>query len=489
MDASTGTVVAKSPCTLQGSVSLSRLGTRLSRRSTHPTTSLEDLPIELITLVVRSLRDDGRALGACASLNKAWRKFCLPHLLERIVIKHSQPNRNVLLGFLMSIERWEHVRIHIKELALDAPSADAPLVVESLDLFARILSSLPHLRTLTLRHVWFKKHDTHLAQRSVSQWVATRVDRVGPYPLQTLICDACAAGNNASKCNPNVFFTALAFFRVRTLVFRGFQRIGRAQEEWDPGSRYPRQVEAENLVLRPAVSKRDTQTFVDALRARMTANAPLRSLTLVDVAGEHIIAAAGDLIREKGRELVNFSLDVTRMAVHDLDDNPQLWTYLNLGLCANLASLTFYLVVQPPAGMVTPENAGPGLPLSRALARLLRTVPNALRMLTIFMQVKPRPPETSSMDPAVPANVQVPPASELAVLSDFPTIARLLTRASSNVERVRVVIYTDEGVQMREEDREAWVVETTALLPRLKANGALCVEHGRPPDPYSGELT
>lgn len=297
-------------------------------------TTLERLPIELITQIVRDVRSDKKALTAIASLNKAWREFCLPYLFECMVVKSPQPGQ--LLRFLIFAEGRPHIRPHIKHLILcpsGPPSPDRYLVVDSLEVIKRILACLRSLQALTLRHVWFRDCQglSDGFADSAQDPTIVRIDRDGPYPLSRLIVDGCLAGPWGTQGEfYGLFAGVLTLFRVRIVWFRSFRtpfQMPRGVALREIIRKDPPMIHGvEHLVLKPAPTREFTRDIVNALRARLAPDT-LRSIVLVE-ASKVLIRAVGILIQDKARGVAELSLDATKIDASYLENTPGMYVCL-----------------------------------------------------------------------------------------------------------------------------------------------------------------
>ncbi|KAI0326139.1 hypothetical protein GY45DRAFT_1374165 [Cubamyces sp. BRFM 1775] len=415
--------------------------------------SLESLPVELITQIIRELEGDPLALAACASLKKSWRTFCLPYLYKRIEMK--QPTERKLLAFLIFLEANPKLRRLIKSLLLNtAAGTDALLALHSIDLFTRIVACLPNLDCLAIRRIWFKQFEPPRGAGLFG--TDDRMDRANPIPLRLLIVNSCLAGPDGTLGELPFLFNVFSLFKLKKLCLLGLLPPQPAIWDIRHRSRQRETLSVEHLEIWTPLSSEVGKVVAQELCLRIEADT-IRSLSIVK-ANRAAVLAAGAIVVMVGQNLEAFMLDVSKVKYTDFDKEPNLAECLGLARCIKLRVLTFYVAVE------LSSRPSPGHRHCQLLARILGSPPPALRTIVVVLRVK-----RSSQ--ASPSSATLSP-SQLAERTDLPAVEKaVLDHSFPHLEAFNVRVELD-GQNI---DRKGWLEEVGRLLPRLKNSGLLTI--------------
>ncbi|KAH9899359.1 hypothetical protein C8Q73DRAFT_787245 [Cubamyces lactineus] len=415
--------------------------------------SLESLPVELITQIVRELEGDPPALAACASLKKSWRAFCLPYLFKCIEMK--QPTERKLFAFLIFLEGNSKLRRLIKSLLLNTRAGpETLLAMHSIDLFTRIVACLPNLGCLAICRIWFKQFEPPRAVGVLG--TDDRMERANPIPLALLIVNSCLAGPGGTLGELPFLFNVFSLFKLKKLCLLGFSIPQPAI--WDIRHRSHRRgtLSVENLEIRTPLSSEISKVVGQELSLRLQAES-IRSLNIAK-ANRASVLAAGALIGVVGQNLEAFMLDVSKVRHTEFNKVPDLAECLGLARCLKLKILTFHITVNFSARPCLGQKH------CQLLAKILGNPPPALRAIAVVLKVGMSSEMSTSATPS---------PSQLADVTDLPEVEKaVLDHDFPHLEVFSVRLELEGQVT----GRKGWSQEAGRLLSRLKSRGLLTIE-------------
>lgn len=126
---------------------------RSSSAHTPPPTTMvvPELPVEIVSQILRQLRDDQYTLRKCSRVSRSFRALCLPFLFHHLCIPNADAYRH---AFRLLVLESPHIGRYVKQIALDSRGLQTMVLgTENIrwldaDKFLMFLNALPALEVL-----------------------------------------------------------------------------------------------------------------------------------------------------------------------------------------------------------------------------------------------------------------------------------------------------------------------------------------------------
>ena len=93
-------------------------GDRVRQQARH-STSMPDVPLELINEIIGHVAEQGEGLKACTTVAKAWAALAKPLLHQKLSIVHGLEDLEVLKGFIKKIAPWiKHLYVRLNTTSI-----------------------------------------------------------------------------------------------------------------------------------------------------------------------------------------------------------------------------------------------------------------------------------------------------------------------------------------------------------------------------------
>ncbi|RDX51775.1 hypothetical protein OH76DRAFT_271446 [Lentinus brumalis] len=422
-------------------------------------TTIDRLPVELRTMVLKFLVPDKRSLARCSLLSKDWREICLPFLFAFVKAKSSRKFKHLFTFLSGNPVICKHVKsISFQRKIESMPylgQGRGPNLLQFNDgspsfncaSLAAVLPCLTALQKLVFE-------DINPRQGRLRRAVGTTVV---PFKLQRL----------ELQCNTTLDFL-LMLPAIMTVDTVQFERMSLEDGALPPALHaHPHPVIIPNLVI-----ARDAAGLLDPLR-HIIDRRRLRSLTVAIDADDHY-ASMCSFIREAGHTVTSLDIDLSHL-VHaatarwDAEDL-SLVRGADLGevlpTCRALESLRIVVPIKPPSEICTSfaqADCDPRSSLFRGI--FTPQLPRTLRNVTVCLacdgfSMSRKPFFTDGTEPE---------------LWDLATLDTALARGilTEELQVVKVEVQLSDAGRLADIPflREA-VVQT---LPELSAGGLLRV--------------
>ena len=270
-------------------------------------TFTEHVPFDVIECILSHARQmvDRQTFFAWATVSRAWRELCLPHLFSSLRIRTAR-----LESFATFLTASPHIGRHVKNLVVYGPSTIASRMPWQLFVSLRVspdshlvraLSHLPALRTLRCQDIWILRPEDSPPSMTDQSIFSP------PFKLHRFVLHRCWVPTP----HRSSFASALTAFDtdIMEIMEASFPREMRPMPQ--PGflpRASPPFITCRNLLLRPLQDSEGHSLTVDAFRRTLLPGG-LRTLT-VDCWTWHHVQLVGGLLRECCSNLEQLNLDV-----------------------------------------------------------------------------------------------------------------------------------------------------------------------------------
>ncbi|KAI0718678.1 hypothetical protein C8T65DRAFT_737033 [Cerioporus squamosus] len=333
--------------------------------------TIQDLPPELIDLILLNFWKREYALRACSLLSKQWRTATLPHLFSTLTLelKGDESSSSHITTFL---DLHPHVSACVKHLWLSRwPSVDAGLI-------RALLSRLPALERLSLELTTIGPPPTPLRVR-LHHDVEHPADGVHapPYRIQVLIIN-----QSDLQGDPSHLLDILALCEVETFKAMFVRDAMDNAGFMAKLASLSRCIRIQDLRL-GAHNRREERCPTGLLRLLRAGMVPgyLRSVEFTCNSWD-ALGPAGELLRDVGQKVTTFKLSLLGLILVGRVNGPaDRWHTLQLSSCTGLEE--FHLLTAHPYYLLAPWRESLGKSLLAAYADILRTLPPSVRTIRL----------------------------------------------------------------------------------------------------------
>ncbi|RPD54972.1 hypothetical protein L226DRAFT_535628 [Lentinus tigrinus ALCF2SS1-7] len=402
---------------------------------------IEDLPPELIDLILLNFRKREYALRACSLLSKSWRIATLPHLFSTFqpTLKGGELSPMHITTFL---ESHPNIAACVKHLWLRNWSTLYASLIRAL------LSRLPVLERLSLELTRFAS--TPMGLPPVEPLTDGR--RSPPFKLQTVIINHCEIQDDPSHLLEILSLCEIDTFK--TMFIR--DTMGRAHPVSDAASSR-RCIRIRNLRLgaQKRLHEPSPTGLLELLRGSMVPGC-LLSMEFTCDSFESLVPT-GALIRDVGENITKFKLNLLGLVLLEQVISPaDRWDDLQLSSCTQLE--TFVLHAPYPyylSGYTAQDSDSLSKSLFGTFADILLLLPPSVRTITLRLFGNIGTDLAQGQGDAAAAHTE---AMEKAILEDKP-------RRFPELEAVVLEIESTYAVEC--------ATLAPKLLPRLHDSGLL----------------
>ncbi|EIW55320.1 uncharacterized protein TRAVEDRAFT_51443 [Trametes versicolor FP-101664 SS1] len=357
--------------------------------SSNETDSLQcgigELPVELLDLVLESVREDRVTILACSWVSRLWHEVALPYLFASLKIA----SKYDFVDFHGFLQMHPHIACRVRKLQLKVAYTewtdrmrrqdDYPVVGRA-QLIA-LVALLPRLQELHLYDLWLIDSPNPAS------------DAPNPLPTRTLeklTVERCSAPGLATTLSLVTVLNIISVFdSIDTLELLAMQISSGTTKR----ARHIRTLNVAALItgdLSTHGSRFAASALYDPLRASLAPGC-LRSLELECIGAPLVHVSAvlpsfGALVASAARNALHIHIpfQVSLPQIGPNGDSPEHWRALNLQACTSLRSLTLDVLVPrsnvcPPEGWIDTPDAS----VAQVCRALLANVPMTIRVLTL----------------------------------------------------------------------------------------------------------
>ncbi|KAI0716460.1 hypothetical protein C8Q76DRAFT_407700 [Earliella scabrosa] len=306
-------------------------------------TFTKHVPFDVIECILSHARQmvDRQTFFAWATVSRAWRELCLPHLFSSLRIRTAR-----LESFATFLTASPHIGRHVKNLVVYGPPTIASRMPWQLFVSLRVspdshlvraLSHLPALRTLRCQDIWFLRPEDSLP------FITDQPIFPTPFKLHRLVLHRCwvPTQHRSSFASVLTAFDTDIIEVMEASFQRGLMRP-MPQSDFLPRASPPL-ITCRSLLLRPLQDSEGHSLTVDAFRRTLLPGG-LRTLTVDCWTWPHV-QLVGGLLRECCSNLEELNLDVFNIMLAMREDVEHVteWVALKLTSCPQLRSLSFVI--------------------------------------------------------------------------------------------------------------------------------------------------
>lgn len=376
-----------------------------SRNESDSPCGIGELPVELLDLVLESVREDRGAILACSWVSHLWHDVALPYLFASLKIA----SKYDFVDFHGFLQMHPHIACHVRKLQLkvaDTEWTDRMRLQDDYPVVGRaqliaVVALLPRLQELHLYRLWlFDSPDP-------------APDAPNPLPTRTLekltVEDCSASGLAGAPSLVTILNVISVFDSIDTVELLAMQLPSWTTKR----ARLIRTVNVAALIagdLGPIESRLTASALYDPLRASLAPGC-LRSLELECIGTQLVRVSAvlpsfGALVASAARNALHIHIpfQVSLPQIGPNGDSPGVylafcrlaashvlinvctehWRALNLQVCTSLRSLTLDVLVHrsnvcPPEGWIDTPDAS----VAQVCRALLANIPMTIRVLTL----------------------------------------------------------------------------------------------------------